>query len=152
VDARHRQPRATRELFDDPIQTMARPDFLGRIHAQDNLVRKPVRREIRDDREHKSQRHPLRTAQNVADEKKQRAHDAEEQRGFDNVHNLYCTVSPAMSPATSAARSGSGSSSTYSWSACAPSPIAPSPSSVGTPSAAVKFPSDPPPVLPSARS
>ena len=32
-----------------------------------------------------------------------------------------------------------------SWLACAPAPGQPSPSSVGTPSAAVKFPSDPPP-------
>src|SRR2546423_770100 len=48
----------------------------------------------------------------------------------------------------SAARPARAATSTCSWSACAPSPIAPRPSNVGTPRAAVKFPSEPPPVAP----
>ena len=55
-------------------------------------------------------------------------------------------------PATSAALQGSGSRSTCSSAACAPPPMAPSPSRVGTPRAAVKFPSDPPPDPPSPSS
>ena len=53
------------------------------------------------------------------------------------------------------ARRATGSSdsmSTCSCSAWAPSPTAPRPSNVGTPSAAVKFPSEPPPVPPSPSS
>ena len=55
-----------------------------------------------------------------------------------------------QAPAIVAARGTSASISTCSWSAWAPSPIAPKPSSVGTPSAAVKLPSEPPPALPSS--
>ena len=49
-------------------------------------------------------------------------------------------------PASSAVRGARCSMRTDSWGACAPSPTAPMPSSVGMPSAAVKLPSDPPPV------
>ena len=46
-----------------------------------------------------------------------------------------------------AARSGSEATSTHSWSAWAPPPTTPRPSSVGMPRAAVKLPSLPPPTL-----
>ena len=61
------------------------------------------------------------------------------------------TPPPAISPA---APSGPpcGPPAMLSFAACAPSPTAPSPSSVGIPSAAVKFPSDPPPVSDSSSS
>ena len=49
------------------------------------------------------------------------------------------------SPASRRARSSMPDTDAHSWSACAPSPTAPSPSSVGTPAAAVKFPSLAPP-------
>ena len=49
------------------------------------------------------------------------------------------------SPASRRARSSMLDTDAHSWSACAPSPTAPSPSSVGTPAAAVKFPSLAPP-------
>src|SRR5205085_8991097 len=48
------------------------------------------------------------------------------------------------------ARLGSSEIITDSCSAWAPSPTAPKPSSVGIPSAAVKFPSDPPPTAASS--
>ena len=73
-------------------------------------------------------------------------------------HNRWRTAlggqsgSPLPSPQSwrrmpSRRRLGSGivSTSTYSWSAWAPPPTAPRPSSVGTPTAAVKLPSLPPP-------
>jgi hypothetical protein len=52
--------------------------------------------------------------------------------------------------ASSAVRSAIRSSRMLSFTACAPSPTPPSPSSVGTPSAAVKLPSEPPPVADSS--
>ena len=53
-------------------------------------------------------------------------------------------------PASSAVRGARCSTITDSCRACAPSPTAPMPSSVGMPSAAVKFPSDAPPVAASS--
>ncbi len=53
--------------------------------------------------------------------------------------------------ASSAVRSAMRSIKMLSFAACAPSPTPPSPSSVGIPSAAVKFPSDPPPVADSSQ-
>lgn len=61
-------------------------------------------------------------------------------------HDYRVGYSVASKPASSAARSGNFAINTHSLGLCAPSPTAPSPSSVGTPNAAVKFPSDPPPV------
>lgn len=58
-------------------------------------------------------------------------------------------TSRESTPAIVAARGASAAISTCSCSAWAPSPMAPKPSSVGTPSAAVKLPSEPPPALPS---
>src|ERR1039458_6313246 len=53
---------------------------------------------------------------------------------------------------TSAVRSAMRFTNRLSFAACAPSPTAPKPSSVGIPSAAVKFPSEPPPVSDSSNS
>ncbi len=58
----------------------------------------------------------------------------------------------ASIPASSAVRGARCSSTTDSWLACAPSPTAPIPSSVGMPRAEVKLPSDAPPVDASSRS
>src|ERR1019366_6827092 len=60
--------------------------------------------------------------------------------------------SAASSFPTSAVRSAMRSTNRLSFAACAPSPTAPKPSSVGIPSAAVKFPSEPPPVSDSSNS
>ena len=62
-------------------------------------------------------------------------------RTFDR---LASEVRPTIA-ATAASGRSSCRRSTYSWSAWAPPPTAPSPSSVGTPIAAVKLPSLPPP-------
>jgi hypothetical protein len=59
---------------------------------------------------------------------------------------------PASSFAISAVRSDMRSIRMLSFAACAPSPTAPRPSSVGTPMAAVKFPSEPPPLSDSSSS
>src|SRR3984885_7082659 len=53
--------------------------------------------------------------------------------------------------AMSAARPGNSATRTCSSSACAPPPAAPSPSSVGVPTPAVKFPSDAPPTAAAVR-
>src|SRR5437660_11893427 len=53
----------------------------------------------------------------------------------------------AIRAASRAALLGISERTTDSWAACAPSPTAPRPSSVGTPRAAVKLPSEAPPVL-----
>ena len=95
---------------------------------------------------------PVRPAGEVADDQQQRAQRPEQHRRLQPVrHVLYftCPSSPAprrlSSAARNAARQGKSSISTCSCTACAPSPRGPSPSRVGTPRAAVKFPSDPPP-------
>src|SRR5258708_39237931 len=62
--------------------------------------------------------------------------------------NLYNVL---INPASRAARSGSERITIFSRGLCAFSPTAPSPSRVGTPIAAVKFPSDPPPTKASPR-
>ena len=56
----------------------------------------------------------------------------------------WCVYKDARSPAMRAARVGRSRMMTCSDGLCAPPPTAPRPSSVGTPRAAVKFPSDPP--------
>ncbi len=61
-------------------------------------------------------------------------------------------IARASNIASSAVRSAIRSIRMLSFTACAPSPTPPKPSSVGIPSAAVKFPSDPPPVDDSSRS
>src|SRR5438874_1789780 len=63
-----------------------------------------------------------------------------------------CTDSQmvSISDATSAARRGSSEITIDSVGACAPSPTPPSPSRVGIPSPAVKFPSEPPPTAASS--
>ena len=63
----------------------------------------------------------------------------------DELEHLVSEAGRATSAATSDARSGIASTTTCSWRACAPSPTAPRPSSVGTPMPAVKLPSLPPP-------
>ena len=57
-----------------------------------------------------------------------------------------CARQPINIAASSAVRGARCSTRTDSWRACAPSPTAPMPSSVGMPRAAVKLPSEPPPV------
>ena len=58
----------------------------------------------------------------------------------------------ATNLASNAVRSAIRSIRMLSFTACAPSPTVPNPSSVGTPSAAEKFPSEPPPVADSSNT
>ena len=83
--------------------------------------------------------------------KQHAAQRAEQQRGFQSVSHVLWRRRPGAKP-RNAARHVRSATSTCSCSACAPSPLGPSPSKVGTPRAAVKFPSEPPPVPPSPRS
>ena len=153
VNLRHRQARARDEPFDDGVQRVAWTDLLRVVHPQDDLVRKPVRPEVHEHCEHERHHEPVRPAKQVADDEQNAAQESQQQGGFQSVgHVSILTVNRAIRPHTSAARHVRSDKTTCSWSAWAPSPDGPRPSNVGTPIAAVKFPSEPPPAAPSPRS
>ena len=70
VAARLRQVRALGEPADDLVEAMPGPDLLRAVHAEDDLVREPVRREVRHDREQEADDHSLSAAERLADDKK----------------------------------------------------------------------------------
>src|SRR6185295_6628644 len=64
----------------------------------------------------------------------------------------WCYPPPSTRRASSSARRGRSEARTHSWRACAPSPTGPRPSRVGTPAAAVRFPSEAPPTRAAERT
>ena len=104
---------------------------LLRLSALRRLRSRPPRRH-RDQSHHRQQRY---SQQPVLNQSQHVRHPS----GFNSI------------AASSAVLGASSFSTIDSCTACAPSPTAPIPSSVGTPSADVKFPSDPPPVAASCR-
>ena len=92
VAARLRQAGALRQPIDDVEQSMARPDFLRVVHAQDDLVREPVRREVGRHREHEADRHAAGAAERFADEQEQRAHRSKQQRRLHRVVHIQLSA------------------------------------------------------------
>jgi hypothetical protein len=64
---------------------MRRTDFLRAVHAQDDLVREPVRSEVHERGEDERDHEAVRAARDVADDQQQSAEEAEQQRRFDTV-------------------------------------------------------------------
>ena len=116
------------------------------------------------DGEHEPEHEPVGAAKDLSDREKQSAQQPEQQRRFQAVRpwsdftrffrrrSYEAEFKASAAPRERRPPRERRRMSTCSCAACAPSPIAPSPSSVGTPSAAVKLPSDPPPALPSPSS
>ena len=109
--------------------------------------------EVHDRGEHERQHQSVRAARSVADQQQQAAQQrrAAARSSVRLPCLLFYLYSRRPEPVQqdrpeSAPRQVRSAARTCSCSACAPSPSRPSPSNVGTPSAAVKFPSDPPPV------
>ena len=61
---------------------MIRPDFLGAVHLQDDLVGEPVGDEVHDDRKTERGHEALRAAQHFAERQKNAAQKAQQQNGF----------------------------------------------------------------------
>ena len=89
IAARLRQAGAFRQPIHGVEQAMAGEDFLRVVHAEDNLVREPVRPEVGGDREEESGDHAAGAAEHFADEHGQRAERPEEQRGLDGVGHEF---------------------------------------------------------------
>ena len=68
VTARQRQAGARRQAADDAVEPMVGTDLLRAVHPQDDLVREPVRHEVRDDGEQKADDEALCAAERLADE------------------------------------------------------------------------------------
>ena len=87
VDTRHGQRGALRQPLDDLVQPVAGPDFLCPIHAEDDLVREPVRAEVHRDNEEEHHDEALAAADGFADDEQEPAEEAEKQRGFQCVRH-----------------------------------------------------------------
>ena len=89
VDLRHRQLRPLCQTRDDGVEAGLGAGLLCAVHRQDDLVREPVRREVRHHRKAKTDDKALRAAQLFAEKQKQRTHRAEEKRGLQSVRHRY---------------------------------------------------------------
>ena len=85
IHARHRQSRALGEPRHDRVQPVLGPDLLRAVHAQDDLVREPVRHEVGARGEDEADHQPLCAAERLADEQQQRAQRRQEHRRLQSV-------------------------------------------------------------------
>jgi hypothetical protein len=88
VHARHRQPRALRELAGDPIELVLRSDLPRPHRSQGDLVAEEVRDEVHDARHHQRDRQALRAADELPAEQDQPGQKTEENRRFQVVVEL----------------------------------------------------------------
>ena len=84
IHARFWEAGAPRQIRHDAVQPVVGPHFLGAVHAQDNRVREPIRREVGRDGENESEHQTLSPAERLAEKHQQPSHGAEEQC------SLYC--------------------------------------------------------------
>ena len=87
IDTRHRQARPLRQACDDSVEPMVGPHFLRAVHAEDHLVREPVRHEVGQRRQEEAEDEALSAAKRLAQKHQKRAHRAEEQRRFHRIRH-----------------------------------------------------------------
>ena len=87
VNARHWQASPSRKAAYYLMQAMTGSDFLRPVHPQNDLVREPIRREVRSGGKQEANEHPLGAAKRVADQQKQGAHRTQQQSCFHHVRH-----------------------------------------------------------------
>ncbi len=88
VDLRHRKAGLRREPARHDRQRMIRPDFLGAVHLQHDLVREPVGDEVHDDRKTERHHETLRAAEQLADREQEPAQQTQQQDCFQRVVHM----------------------------------------------------------------
>jgi len=88
VHLRHRQARALRQPRGDLVQRVLRTDCLRAIHAEDDLVREPVRSEVHDEGKEERHHQAVRPPDELPDHEHQAAQRAEEQCCLKSIRHV----------------------------------------------------------------
>ena len=98
VQLGHRQPGARGQGVHDAVELgrFGLADFAGAVHAEDDLVRKPITAEIHDDGEHEGDHQPPGAAEIIPDQQDQAGQGAEKKRGAEHgtswAHEARCRM------------------------------------------------------------
>ena len=89
VDTRHRQPGLGGQLLDHAVELRCRRgiDLTGVVHLQHHLVRKPVGKEVADDRKAQRHEHPLLAAKRCTDHAKEGGDGRHQRKSLDPVEH-----------------------------------------------------------------
>ena len=86
VQLGHRQPGARGQGVDDAVELgcLGFADLVGAVHAEDDLVRKPIAAEVHDDGEDEGDHQPPGAAEIIPDQQDQAGQGAEQKRGAEH--------------------------------------------------------------------
>ena len=88
IAARLRETGPRRKPADDAVERVIGADLFRAVHLEDNLVREPIRHEVRHDGEQEADHQSLRSTERFANEEQERTERAEKKRRLHNVGHI----------------------------------------------------------------